>query len=140
MQAGTPTESVGSNNPNNYETGEPSNPFRTNPIHKNKYTANFQNKRRPPMKMNTINEEFKPKNPFLLEPVPTWGYFLNIDCVIDKRAALDTYRSSLILSLMQEPNYAAEDRDVNAIYSLLIYSLQGNVLNWYSGITWSLDL
>ena len=75
------------------------------------------------MKMNTINEEFKQKNSFLLEPVPTWGYFLNIDCVTDKRAALDTWRSSLILSLMQEPTYAAEDRDVNGIYNLIIYSL-----------------
>ena len=96
IQAGTLTESVGSNNLNNYETGEPSNPFRSNTIYKNKHTVNFQNKKRHPTKMNTINEEFKPKNPFLLEPVPALGYFLNIDCVTDKRAALDTYRSLLI--------------------------------------------
>ena len=74
MQVGTPTGSVGSNNLNNYETGEPSNPFGTNPIHKNKHTANFQNKKRHPTRMNTVNEEFKPKNPLLLEPVPAWGY------------------------------------------------------------------
>ena len=56
----------------------------------------------------------------------------------DKRAVLDTWRSSLILSLMQEPTYVAENRDVNAIYNLIIYSLQGNVLNWYSGISLAL--
>ena len=39
---------------------------------------------------------------------------------------------------MQEPTYAAEDRDVNAIYNLIIYSLQGNILNWYSGISLTL--
>jgi len=100
VQTGTPTRSVGSNNPNNYEPGQPSNPFRTNPIHKNKHTANFQNKRRPPMKTNTIHEEFKQKNPFLLELLPMWGYFLNIDCVTDKIAVLDTWRNSIILSLM----------------------------------------
>ena len=44
MQAGTPTGSVGSNNPNNFETGEPSNPFQN--IHKNKHTDNFKNKRK----------------------------------------------------------------------------------------------
>ena len=76
MQAGTPTGSVGSNNPNNYETGEPSNPFRTQPIHKNKHTANFQNKRRHPIRRSTINEEFKQKNSFLLEPVPALVWIL----------------------------------------------------------------
>ena len=90
MQAGTPTGSIGSNNPNNYETGESSNPLKINLIHKNKYTANFQNKRIPPIRKSTINEEFKQKNPFFLESVPAWRYFLNIDCVTDKRAALDT--------------------------------------------------
>jgi len=71
MQAGILAGSVGSNNPNNYETGEPSNPFRTNPIRKNKH-IDFQNKRRPPYKrMSSINEEFKQKKkPLLSEPVP----------------------------------------------------------------------
>ena len=75
MQSGTPTESLGSNNPNNYETEEPSNPFRNNPIRKNKHTDNFQNKSKPPKRMTTINEEFKLKNSLLLEPVPAWGFF-----------------------------------------------------------------
>ena len=124
IQSGTPTGSVGSTNPNNYKIGEPSNPFRTNPIHKNKHTANFQNKRRPPIRKSTINEEFKQKkNPLSLEPVPAWEYFLKINYVTDKRAALDTWRNSIILSLMQEPTYAAENRDVNAIYNLIIYFL-----------------
>ena len=39
----------------------------------------FDNRRKP-----IINEEFKPKNPMNQEPVPSFGYFLNIDCVIDK--------------------------------------------------------
>ena len=94
MQEGTPTGSVGSNNPNNYETGEPSNPFRTQSTHKNKHTANFQNKRGPPIRRGTINEEFKQKNHFLLELVPAWEYFLNINYVTDKRASLNTWRSS----------------------------------------------
>ena len=65
-----------------------------------KDTDNFQNKRRPPMRMSTINEEFKLKNPLLLEPVPAWGYVLIIDCVTDKRTALDTWRNAIILSLI----------------------------------------
>ena len=40
-------------------------------------------------RQQNINEVFKPKNPLLLEPVPTWGYFSNLDYVIDKRKALD---------------------------------------------------
>jgi len=135
MQSGTPTGSVGSNNPNNYKTGEPSNPFRNNPTRKNKHMDNFQNKRRPPMRISTINEEFKLKNPLVLEPVLAWDYILNIDCVTDKKAALDTWRNSIILSLIQESTYVAEDRDVNAIYNLIIYSLQGIVLNWYNGLS-----
>ena len=39
---------------------------------------------------------------------------------------------------MQEPTYASEDRDINAIYNLIIYSLQGNVLNWYSRLSLAL--
>ena len=66
MQIGTTTGSVGRNNPNNYETGEPSNPFRNNPTRKKKHTDNFQNKKRPPIRMSTINEEFKLQNPLLL--------------------------------------------------------------------------
>ena len=66
MQTETPTRSIGSNNLNNYETREPSNPFRNNPTQKKKHTDNFQNKRRPPIRMSTINEEFKLQNPLLL--------------------------------------------------------------------------
>ena len=72
MQSGIPTENVGSNNPNNYETGEHSNPFRNNPTRKNKHTGNFQNKRRPPMRRCTINEEFKLKKPFTFRTVLAW--------------------------------------------------------------------
>ena len=57
MQAGTSTGSVRSNNPNNYEIWEPSNPIRTQSTHKNKHTTNFQNKRRPPiLSMKNLNK------------------------------------------------------------------------------------
>ena len=36
---------------------------------------------------------------------------------------------------MQEPTHAAEGRDVDAIYDLIIYSLQGIVQNWYNGLS-----
>jgi len=135
MQTGTPTGSVGNNNLNNYEIEETSNPFRNNPIRKNKHTENFQNKRRHPIRMNTINEEFKLKSPLQLEPVPIWGYMLNLECVTNKRATMDNWSYSIILSLMQKPTHAAEGRDVNAIYNLIIYSLQGIVRHWYNGLS-----
>ena len=130
MQAGTPTGSVGSNNPNNFERGEPSNPFQNN--HKNKHTENFKRKF---SKKSTINDEFKPKNPLQLEPVPAWGYILNLDCLTDKRATIDNWGYSIILSLLQELTHAAEGRDVNAIYNLIIFSFQGIVRNWYNGLS-----
>ena len=133
MQAGTPTESGGSNHPNNFERGEPSNPFQDNQNnHKNKHTENFKRK---VSKKSMINDEFKLKNPLQLEPVPAWGYILNLDCVTDKRAAIDNWGYSVILSLLQEPSHAAKGRDVNTIYNLIIYSLHGIVRNWYNGLS-----
>ena len=38
-------------------------------------------------------------------------------------------------TLLQEPTHAAEGRDVNAIYNLIIYSLQGIVRNRYIGLS-----
>ena len=84
MQSGVPIGSVGSNNLNNYEQGETSNRFRNYRSKKNKKAESFCYKRQ-----QHINEEFKPKNPLLLEPVIAWSYFLNLDCVADKRKALD---------------------------------------------------
>ena len=37
----------------------------------------------------------------------------------------------MTLSLISEPIYATDDRDVNAIYNLLINPFQGLVYNWY---------
>ena len=92
MQSGNPTDigSTGSNQPTSnpfYEQGETSNSFQS------RRTPSLKNKKKPsPLtsKRQTINEEFKPKNPFLQEPVPAWGYFLNIDCVTDIRKTLET--------------------------------------------------
>ena len=50
-------------------------------------------------RQQNINEVFKPKNPLLLEPVPTWGYFSNLDYVIDKRKALDAQRTFVVLAI-----------------------------------------
>jgi len=69
-----------------------------------------------------INEEFKPKIPLIQKLVPSFGYFLNIDCVIDKRKALDMWKATMILNLIYESASAEEDRDVNAIYNLIINS------------------
>ena len=41
----------------------------------------------------------------------------------------------MTLSLIREPVYAAENRDVNVIYNLLINSFQGLVYNWYIKIS-----
>ena len=41
----------------------------------------------------------------------------------------------MILTLISEPVYATEERDVNAIYNFLINSLKGIVYNWYTGIS-----
>ena len=131
---GAPTGSVGSNfNPDNYEyeQGEPSTQSRGTKTSFQKYTKGMPHRKR----RTTITEEFQPKNPLDQEPIPAWGYFLNIDCVTDIRKALDTWKASMILALMSEPSYAAEDRDVNVIYSLLINSFQGIVYNWYNGVS-----
>ena len=81
-----------------------------------------------------INEEFKTKNPLIQEPVPYFGYFLNINCVTDRRKALDMWKVAMILNLIYEPIYADDDRDVNATYILIINSFQGIVANWFNGI------
>ena len=41
----------------------------------------------------------------------------------------------MTLSLISEPIYATDDRDVNPIYNLLINSFQGIVCNWYIEIS-----
>jgi len=81
-----------------------------------------------------INEKFKPKNPLIQEPVSYFGYFLNIDCLNAKRKALDMWKVAMILNLIYEPIYADDDRDLNAIYKLIINSFQGIVANWFNGI------
>ena len=72
-------------NPENYERGETSNPFRN-------YKASWRTttkKAYPPRRRNsTINEQFQPKNPIIPEPIPVWRYFLNIDCATDIQKAL----------------------------------------------------
>ena len=83
----------------------------------------------------TINEEFQPKNPTIQELILTWKCFLNIDYVIDKRRALNTWKAAMTLSLISEPIYASDNRDVNTIYNLLINSFQWIVYNWYTGIS-----
>jgi len=82
-----------------------------------------------------INEEFKPKDPLFQEPVPSFGYFLNIYCVTDKRKALYTWKAAMTLNAIYEPAYAEEDKDINAIYNLIINSFQGTVDNWLNGIS-----
>ena len=101
MQSGVPTGSVRSNSPNNYEQGETSNCSRNYRSQKNKKTESFLHKRE-----QNINEEFKQKSPLLLETIPTQGYDLNLDCVTNKRKALDTGRTFVVLALTQEPIYA----------------------------------
>ena len=92
MQSGNPTSigSIGSNHPtpNPFcEHGETSNSFQS------RRTPNLKNKKKPSLfssKRQTINEEFKPKNPISQEPIPAWGYFLNLECVTDIRKTLET--------------------------------------------------
>ena len=79
--------------------------------------------------MKNLNQ----KNPLLLEPGSTWGYFLNY--VIDKRKPLDTWKTIVVLAITQEPIYAANDRDVNIMYDLITNSFQEIVHNWYAGIS-----
>ena len=77
MQSDIPTGiwSIGSNHPTLnpfYEQGETSNSCqcRRRPSRRNK------EKQSPlTLKRQTINEEFKPNNPFLQESVSAWGYF-----------------------------------------------------------------
>ena len=102
MQSGVPT---GSNHPNPnpfYEQGEASNSFQSrkprNQKDKKRQTFNSQ-------KRQAINEEFKPKNPLLQEVVPTWRYFLNMDCATEIRKAL---KLAMVLNLVYEPAYAEE--------------------------------
>ena len=49
------------------------------------YIPKYKRRQRP----RTINEEFIPKDPTIQDHIPPWGYMLNIDCVIDKKKALD---------------------------------------------------
>ena len=98
MQSGNPTGigSTGSNHPTPnpfYEDGETSNSFQSS------RTPSLKNKKKPSSltsKRQTINEEFKPKNPLLQEPISAWGYFLNLDCVIDIRKTLETWKSTMV--------------------------------------------
>jgi len=130
---GAPTGSVGSNfvNPGDYEKGEPSNQSKGTNTSFHKYSRGLPHRKR----RTTITEEFQPKNPLDQEPIPAWGYFLNIDCVTDIRKALNNWKSSMVLALMSEPIYAPEDRDVNVIYNFLINYFQGIVYDWYIGIS-----
>ena len=97
---GAPTGSVGSNfvNPDNYERGEPSNPTRSSdtPLRSsyNKNTRGLPRRKR----KTTVTKEFQPKNPLNQEPIPPWGYFLNIDCVTDIRKTLNTWKVGMILA------------------------------------------
>ena len=137
MQSANPTGigSTGSNQPTPnpfYEHGETSNSFQS------RRTPSLKNKKKPSSltsKRQTINEEFKPKNPFLQEPIPARGYFLNLVCVTDIRKTLETWKSTIVLNLLYEPAYAEEGRDVTAIYNLIINSFQGIVYNWYQRLS-----
>jgi len=130
---GASTGCVRSNfiNPGNYERAEPSNPTRSFDTSFTKTSRALPRRK----KRTTVTEEFQPKNPLNQEPIPSWSYFLNIDCVTDIRKALNTWKSGIVLALISEPLYAAEDRDVNVIYNFLINSFQGIVYNWYIGIS-----
>ena len=97
MQSDIPTGiwSIGSNHPTLnpfYEQGETSNSFQSRrpPSRRNKKKQSQLT-----LKRQTINEELKPKNPFLQEPVSAWGYFLNINCVTDIRKALEVWKSAM---------------------------------------------
>ena len=118
-QLGVPTRSIGSNNLN-HKPGESSIPPHLRESYKPKAKGRkyYNMDKQKPM----INEEFKPKNSLIQEPVPSFRYFLNIDCVTDKRKSLDMWKAAMILNLIYEPAYAEEDRDVNAIYNLIINS------------------
>ena len=75
------------------------------------------------------------KNLLLLWAVPTWGYFLSLDCVTNKRKALNAWRTLVELPIIQEPIYDADDRDVNIMYDLETNSFQGIVQKWYARIS-----
>ena len=45
------------------------------------------------------------------------------------------WKATMILNLIYESASAEEDRDVNAIYNLIINSFQGIVANWFNGIS-----
>ena len=132
MNARGRTGSVGSNIPNlnNYEQGENWNPFTygsvliRSRIMKHKQAPSHDNRKR-----HTINEEFKPRNPLIQEGIPAKGYFLNLDYLIEKRKAIDLWKALVVLSLISEAVYTEEGRDVNAICSLIVNSVQGIVYN-----------
>ena len=134
MNIGGPTGSVGSNipNPDNYEQGESSNPFnygsRRSRITKKKNAHSHRRRQ-------TANETFKPKNPLTQQLLLVHGYFLNIEYVTDKRKALDVWKESMVLSLINGPIYAEDGRDINVIHNLIVNSFQGIVYNYYTGIS-----
>ena len=58
--------------------------------------------------------------------MPTSGYFLNLNCVTDKRKSLDA--TFVMLDITQRLIYAADDRDVNT-FDLKTNSFQEIVQN-----------
>ena len=60
---------------------------------------------------------------------------LSIECVTDKKKALDAWRVGIVSALLTTPNYVEEDRYVNAIYKIIINSFQGVVYNYYKNIS-----
>jgi len=60
--------------------------------------------------------------------MPTSGYFLNLNCVTNKRKSLDAKRTFVMLDITQRLIYAAGDRDVNT-FDLKTNSFQETVQN-----------
>jgi len=134
MNIGGRTGSSSSNNPGSvtFERGETSilaEEFEQRL--KKIYTLRYKRRQR----LRTINNEFILKDPTIQYPIPPWRNTLNIDCVTDKKKALDVWRTTIVTALLTTPKFVEENRDINAIYKININSFQGLIQNWYKNIS-----